>query len=326
MTLYLKKNLRTGSLGNRVCKSFLFSTPWRIGPSILGRLVLSRAGLCSKFRALQIEEYLRNGSNSGARNRTLFHIALLCCWHDVLKKYANRLIARDVADGHTEAEARKILRSAWKRFQQNGSRRFSASDGSEPSPSPSAGSSGITLPVPIANGFITFLETAFEPDEFVALSEAVWNGKDKFELRKRETRKRDQWINDCRNGTLPKSFLLVSSLLSDYTKTSDALRKYEPALQLEQCDLNQMIARREAEQGAQARHLRLSVVRWMSSCIPDMMACKDNAAAKVYFAHSFHDVLIQTVRASEAAKIPVPQWCIDAIKDEWRTGELEAKL
>jgi hypothetical protein len=168
------------------------------------------------FELWQIEEYLRNGSNSGARNRTLFHIALLCCWQDVLKKYANRLIARDVADGHTETEARKILRSAWKRFQQNGGCRFSASGGSAPSASPSgitspvsppAGPSGITLPVPIADGFITFLETAFSPNEFVALSEAVWNGKDKFEPRKGETRKRDQWINDCRNGTLPKSFL-----------------------------------------------------------------------------------------------------------------------
>jgi hypothetical protein len=72
---------------------------------------------------------------------------------------------------------------------------------------PSASSPKVTLPPPIFDGFNVFMETLFESGEYVALSEGVWNGKDKFEPRKGQTRKRDDWIDACRNGKLPKSFL-----------------------------------------------------------------------------------------------------------------------
>jgi hypothetical protein len=48
------------------------------------------------FDLFQIEEYLRKGATPGARNDTLFHVAMLCCWNGVLKKFAPHLIARDV--------------------------------------------------------------------------------------------------------------------------------------------------------------------------------------------------------------------------------------
>jgi hypothetical protein len=122
------------------------------------------------FDLSQIEEYLQKGATPGARNDTLFHVAMLCCSNGVLKRFAPRLIARDVDDGHTEAEAHKILKSAWDRYQRNGTRQHSVSDQSAPCASPPK----VTLPPPIFDGFIVFMETLFEPDEYVALSDAHW--------------------------------------------------------------------------------------------------------------------------------------------------------
>jgi hypothetical protein len=156
------------------------------------------------FDRFEIEQYLKTGATSGARNDRLFHIAMLCCWQGALKDYAPRLIARDVADGHTEAEARKTLDSAFSRYQRNGHRQCSSMPDHN---APPVSGPKVTLPPPISGGFTVFMETLFEPSEFVALSEGVWNGKDKFEPRKAQTRKRDDWIDACRKGKLPKSFL-----------------------------------------------------------------------------------------------------------------------
>jgi hypothetical protein len=64
--------------------------------------------------------------------------------------------------------------------------------------------------------------------------------------------------------------------------------------------------------------MRLGVRRWESAGIPELRACKDDLNAKVYFEHTFSEILAQTVQAGLEAKIPVPQWGLDAIKEQWR--------
>ena len=49
-----------------------------------------------------------------------------------------------------------------------------------------------------------------------------------------------------------------------------------------------------------------------------MRACKDDSDAKAYFERTFPEILTQAVKDGLEAAIPVPQWGLDAIKEEWR--------
>jgi hypothetical protein len=113
---------------------------------------------------------------------------------------------------------------------------------------------------------------------------------------------------------------LVSSLLGDYTRTSDTLRRYEHALQLEQRDLVDFIPKREAIESLEAalRWMRLGIRRWESSCLPELLTFKDPLSAKVYFEKSFVEIVTLTVKNAMVAALPVPQWGLEAIQKEWR--------
>src|SRR5271165_4439778 len=113
---------------------------------------------------------------------------------------------------------------------------------------------------------------------------------------------------------------LVSSLLSDFMRASDGLRKFEYALQLEQHDLLEFIPKVDAIEGVEAcaRWLRLSIRRWESSSLPELLAFKDPRAAKVYFEETFAAIVIQTVKDAMTAAQPIPQWALEAIKEQWR--------
>jgi len=113
---------------------------------------------------------------------------------------------------------------------------------------------------------------------------------------------------------------LVSSLLGDYTKASDSLRRYERALELEQHDLLEFIPKRDAIEAVEAvaRWMRLSVRRWESSHLPELLAISDPRIARLAFEESFVEIVVQTVKAVMSAAQPIPLWASEAVQKEWR--------
>jgi RecA-family ATPase len=152
-------------------------------------------------------EYLERGAPEGSRNRELFEAA--CQFRDAMIEAAEAeqaLIARALADGLSEHEARHTVHSAY-----SGAVRSPATGAA---PSGSNGSNGKNgdhrddheplpeLPPPIDCGWRTLLETCFMPDEFVAIAVAG-EGKDGAPVPKRgKTRTAAQWIRhiEARGG------------------------------------------------------------------------------------------------------------------------------
>ena len=144
-------------------------------------------------------EYLERGAPEGSRNRELFEAA--CQFRDAMIEAAEAeqaLIARALADGLSEHEARHTVHSAY-----SGAVRSPATGAA---PSSSNGSNGKNgehrenhdplpeLPPPIDHGWRTLLATCFMPDEFVAIAVAG-EGKDGAPVPKRgKTRTAAQWI------------------------------------------------------------------------------------------------------------------------------------
>ena len=126
-------------------------------------------------------DYLERGAPEGTRNAELFDAA--CQFRDAGFAFADaeeRLLARALADGLTESEARTTLRSA---FAQ-GPREAVHPSGSRSNPPASAAHGApeacpkflphpVDLPPPLEHGFLRLLETSFRPEEFVSIAPAT---------------------------------------------------------------------------------------------------------------------------------------------------------
>src|SRR5262249_21703503 len=135
-----------------------------------------------------VQEYLCVGAGKGERNNTLFRIACQClhagCSQDQVEE---RLVARAMADGLSEGEARKTVASAYDREQRAppigsvGARTApSHTTPATPSPSPKSPPKQPVLqplPTPIADGFRVILETCFQPGEKIVLGKGSYSAK-----------------------------------------------------------------------------------------------------------------------------------------------------
>jgi RecA-family ATPase len=132
-------------------------------------------------------DYLQRGAAEGMRNAELFDAT--CQFRDAGSSFEDaesQLLARALADGLTESEARTTIRSAFTRT----SRQPAANGHSHApvqhlvqhqlqppqSPAPSGGMRGtMPVPPPCDDGFVRLLEACFRPGEFVAIAPAAEN-------------------------------------------------------------------------------------------------------------------------------------------------------
>jgi hypothetical protein len=128
-------------------------------------------------------EYLQRGASEGMRNAELFDAT--CQFRDAghpLEDTEGQLLARALADGLTESEARTTIRSVYART----SREPLGASGplpTAPSPAPRRFTpapahrerSTMALPVTIDDGFVRLIDKCFQPDEFVAIAPAAEN-------------------------------------------------------------------------------------------------------------------------------------------------------
>jgi RecA-family ATPase len=132
-------------------------------------------------------DYLQIGAPVGQRNRELFEAA--CQFRDAgypAEDAEDRLLARALADGMSEAEASHTIRSGYQgnlREPIGGTPKGPDDRRSRPTreakPPEPASAKVIPLPLPLPDpeedGFLKLLSTAFRPDEFVAIAPAAEN-------------------------------------------------------------------------------------------------------------------------------------------------------
>lgn len=135
-------------------------------------------------------EYLEHGAPEGRRNADLFDAA--CQLRDAGQSCTEaeaRLLARALADGLGDAEARQTIRSAF-----NGAAREplgTMQEGQPPSQKPRHGTGP---PEPVEGGFSKLLATCFRPDEQVAIATGAENENGETKPRKGTTMTATEWL------------------------------------------------------------------------------------------------------------------------------------
>lgn len=115
-------------------------------------------------------EYLQRGASEGMRNAELFDAT--CQFRDAGHSFEDtesQLLARALADGLTEAEARTTIRSAFNRTAREPIGPGTKSHHAAPVPAPKPA----TLPTPVDDGFLRLLDACFHDGEHVAIAPAA---------------------------------------------------------------------------------------------------------------------------------------------------------
>jgi hypothetical protein len=134
-------------------------------------------------------DYLERGAPEGERNAELFDAA--CQMRDADQSRADAeslLLSRALADGLSDAEARKTIRSAFNGAAREPLGTVPAGQASRPKPRPAPGP-----PAPIEGGFSELLATCFRPDEFVAIAPAAENEEGEIKPRRGVTLTAAEW-------------------------------------------------------------------------------------------------------------------------------------
>ncbi len=133
-------------------------------------------------------EYLERGAPEGSRNSELFEAA--CQLRDAgidQGEAEPQLVARALADGLGEDEARSTIRSAFSRTAREAPGSQSPANHSPAQSAevvavkkPRFVTSPLALPAPIDGGFLRLLDVCFRPDEYVAIAAAKEDEKGKI--------------------------------------------------------------------------------------------------------------------------------------------------
>ena len=179
-------------------------------------------------------DYLQRGAPEGMRNAELFDAT--CQFRDAghpLEDAEEQLLARALADGLTEAEARHAIRSAYagaSREPMGAAVTHHANTDSHPrrpapvtpgTPTPER--SAITVPAPVDDGFIRLIDACFRPDEFVSIAPAAESDEGETAPRRGVTLTAAEWkarvikkggIDRC-FGTKLGLFLRINPMCQD---------------------------------------------------------------------------------------------------------------
>jgi RecA-family ATPase len=183
-------------------------------------------------------DYLQHGAAEGMRNAELFDAT--CQFRDAghpLEDTEVQLLARALADGLTEAEARHTIRSVYARTS-----REPLGAGSSPMPKVSSPvprraiptpvrheRSTMALPASVDDGFVRLLDACFQPDEFVAISPASENEEGEIVPRRGITLTASEWKSKVAKkggidrvfGTKLGLFLRINPMAKDGAKNED---------------------------------------------------------------------------------------------------------
>ena len=186
-------------------------------------------------------EYLQRGASEGMRNAELFDAS--CQFRDAghpLEETEGQLLARALADGLTESEARTTIRSVYAR-----SSREPLGTGMAPTPKMSSAAlprrpspvpvhhkrSTMALPNTIDDGFVRLLDACFQPDEFVSIAPAAESDEGGIVPRRGVTLTATEWKSkvvtkggiDRVFSTKLGLFLRINPMAKDGAKNDDVM-------------------------------------------------------------------------------------------------------
>lgn len=182
-------------------------------------------------------DYLQHGAAEGMRNAELFDAT--CQFRDAghpLEDTEAQLLARALADGLTESEARHTIRSAYARTSRE-PLGPPAPMPAAPPPAPRRAAptpvrherSTMALPASVDDGFVRLLDACFLPDEFVAISPAAENEEGEIVPRRGVTLTATEWKAKVQKkggidrvfGTKLGLFLRINPMAKDGAKNED---------------------------------------------------------------------------------------------------------
>jgi RecA-family ATPase len=206
-------------------------------------------------------EYLQRGASEGMRNAELFDAT--CQFRDAghpLEETEGQLLARALADGLTESEARTTIRSVYAR-----SSRESLGAGTavipktNPLPRPNKPTeryherSTMTLPEIMEDGFVRLIDKCFQPQEFVAISPAAENEDGEIVPRRGVTLTAAEWKAkvaakggiDRVFGTKLGLFLRINPMRKDGAKNEDVTAFRHVLVEFDRDEASKLIPKEE---------------------------------------------------------------------------------
>ncbi len=206
-------------------------------------------------------DYLQRGAAEGMRNAELFDAT--CQFRDAghpLEDTEGQLLARALADGLTESEARTTIRSVYART----SREPLGASGpmpTAPSPAPRRFTpapvhrerSTMALPVTIDDGFVRLIDKCFQPDEFVAISPAAENEEGEIVPRRGVTLTAAEWKSkvaakggvDRVFGTKLGLFLRINPMTKGGAKNEDVTAFRHVLVEFDRDETGKLIPKEE---------------------------------------------------------------------------------
>jgi RecA-family ATPase len=147
-------------------------------------------------------EYLQRGASEGLRNAELFDAT--CQFRDAghpLEDTEGQLLARALADGLSEAEARTTIRSVYARTSREplGAGNAPMPKAALPPPRPASPPAvhrerpTMALPLRLDDGFVHLIDACFQPGEFVAIAPAAENDDGEIAPRRGVTLTAAEW-------------------------------------------------------------------------------------------------------------------------------------
>jgi hypothetical protein len=117
-----------------------------------------------------------------------------------------------------------------------------------------------------------------------------------------------------------KNAKLIQSARQDYAKISESLLRYEREIEEAKRYLGQLIPKADAVDGARASAmwLRLTVLSFISSYLPDLIAHSDPREAKAFFLDKFSEALRVTFMNARESSLKLPEWGETVIREEFR--------
>ena len=185
-------------------------------------------------------DYLQRGAAEGMRNAELFDAT--CQFRDAghpLEDTECQLLARALADGLTEAEARHTIRSAYARTSREPLGAGSGPLPAAPPPAPRRVTpapvrnerSTMALPTAVDDGFVRLIDACFQPGEFVAIAPAAESDDGEIVPRRGVTLTAAEWKSKVKAkggidrvfGTKLGLFLRINPMAKGGAKNEDVI-------------------------------------------------------------------------------------------------------
>ena len=113
----------------------------------------------------------------------------------------------------------------------------------------------------------------------------------------------------------------IRRALTNHKIAAELMHRYEKSVSQFERDTQSLIPRVDAESAVRmsAVWLRLTVMAWLSSHLPTILAMSDNPrAAKAKFLDTFCEILKVSLANAKDARAPLPAWAEQIIRDEFR--------